>query len=143
VRARADRIEIGHDGRLAIVDYKTGPVPRNAEVARGLSPQLTIEALIAETGGFGSLPPGESALLLFWQLKGGDPAGEERNPIARDSDLRTFLDHAWDGLARLLAHFDNPETPYVPIPRPEIAPAYNDYEHLARIGEWWGTEGDA
>jgi ATP-dependent helicase/nuclease subunit B len=143
VRARADRIEIGHDGRLAIVDYKTGPVPRNAEVARGLSPQLTIEALIAETGGFGSLPPGESALLLFWQLKGGDPAGEERNPISRDSDLRTFLDHAWDGLARLLAHFDNPETPYVPIPRPEIAPAFNDYEHLARIGEWWGTEGEA
>jgi ATP-dependent helicase/nuclease subunit B len=142
VRARADRIEVMTDGRLGIVDYKTGPVPRG-EVARGLAPQLTIEALIAEAGGFPSLAPAESALLLFWQLKGGDPvAGEERDPVGRGGSLREFLAHAREGLARLIAHFDDPATPYVPIPRPEIAPVFNDYEHLARVGEWWGTEAE-
>jgi ATP-dependent helicase/nuclease subunit B len=139
IRARADRIEIGHDGRLSIVDYKTGPLPRDADVAAGLSPQLAIEALIAESGGFERLAAAESALLLFLQLKGGDPvAGEQRDPVR--GDLRALLADARDGLARLVAHFDEPDTPYVAIPRPEIAPAFSDYEHLARIGEWWGTE---
>jgi ATP-dependent helicase/nuclease subunit B len=144
IRARADRIEVDPSGSLAIVDYKTGPLPRSGDVARGLSPQLTIEALIAEQGGFPALPASRSTLLLFWQLKGGDPlAGEERDMVGRDGDLQHFLAEAKAGLARLLAHFDDPETAYVPIPRPEIAPTFNDYEHLARVGEWWGTEAEA
>jgi ATP-dependent helicase/nuclease subunit B len=145
VRARADRIEVGSDGSLAVVDYKTGPVPRNGEVARGLSPQLLIEALIAEGGGFERLPErSEASEILFWQLKGGDPlAGEERNPVGRDGNLRELLDHAHEGLLKLLSHFDDPATPYTPVPRPEIAPAFDDYEHLSRRGEWWGTEAEA
>ena len=139
IRARADRIEIGTDGRASIVDYKTGTLPRNSEVTQGIAPQLTIEALIAEGGGFGQLPAAETAALLFLQLRGGDPsAGDVRSPVA--GDLRPFLDEARAGLARLVAHFDNPATAYVPVPRPDIAPTYNDYAHLARIGEWWGTE---
>ena len=78
------------------------------------------------------MPAAESALLLFLQLKGGDPAaGEERHPVSA-RDLRDLLAQARDGLARLVAHFDDPATPYVPVPRPEIAPAFSDYEHLAR-----------
>jgi len=139
IRARADRIEIGQDGRVGIVDYKTGALPRSGDVATGLSPQLVIEALIAECGGFAHMPAAEAALLLFLQLRGGDPvAGEECDPVG--GDLRTLLAEARVGLARLVAHFDDPATPYVPVPRPEIAPAFSDYEHLARNGEWWGTE---
>ena len=47
---------------------------------------------------------------------------------------------AREGLSRLIAHFDDPATPYLPVPRPEVAPIFGDYEHLARLGEWWGTE---
>lgn len=145
VSARADRIEVGRDGSLAIVDYKTGRVPSGPEVARGLAPQLLVEALIAEAGGFGALPgPTAAAELLFWQLKGGEPeAGSERCPVPPGGELRDLLGHAREGLAKLLAHFDNPATPYVPIPRPEIALPFNDYDHLARTGEWWGTETEA
>ena len=108
-------------------------------MASGLSPQLTIEALIAESGGFAAVPAAEAGLLLFLQLKGGDPvAGSEHHPVG--SDLRGLLAEARDGLARLVAHFDDPATAYVPVPRPEIAPAFGDYEHLARNGEWAGTE---
>lgn len=144
VRARADRIEVGRDGRVGIVDYRTGSVPRSGDVACGLSPQLVIAALIAESGGFTALPPAETALLLFLQLKGGDPvAGDTRDPVGRNGDLRRLLTDARAGLGRLVAHFDDPTQPYVPVPRPEIAPAHNDYAHLARLGEWWGTEGPA
>ncbi len=44
LRARADRIERLADGRYAILDYKTGPVPTEKQVRIGLSPQLTLEA---------------------------------------------------------------------------------------------------
>ena len=85
------------------------------------------------------MPAAEAALLLFLQLKGGDPvAGNEHHPVG--SDLRCLLAEARAGLARLVAHFDDPATAYVPVPRPEIAPVFSDYEHLARNGEWSGTE---
>jgi ATP-dependent helicase/nuclease subunit B len=139
IRARADRVEIGHDGRIGLVHYRTGPLPRQAEIASGLAPRIVIEALIAESGGFAQLPAAASAQLLFLQLKGGDPAaGEERHAVS--GALPDLLAQARIGLARLVAHFDDPATPYVPVPRPEIAPVYSDYEHLARVGEWWGTE---
>ena len=50
--ARADRIEQRHDGRFAILDYKTGQPPTGKQVRMGLSPQLTLEAAILREGGF-------------------------------------------------------------------------------------------
>ncbi len=143
LRARADRIEIGRDGRITVVDYKTGPIPSGADVATGLSPQLSIEALIAEHGGFERVAQAEAALLLFVQLKGGEPlAGVEQEPLGANRDLRQVLTEAANGVTRLIAHFDDPANPYLPIPRPEIAPSFSDYEHLARVGEWVGTEAE-
>ena len=40
------------------------------------------------------------------------------------------------GLTALIAAFDLAETPYEARPRPDAAPAYSDYEHLARVREW-------
>lgn len=143
LRARADRIEVGRDGRIAVVDYKTGPIPAGGDVASGLSPQLSIEALIAERGGFERVDQAEAALLLFVQLKGNEPlAGVEQDPLGAKRDLRQVLVEAATGVERLIAHFDDPATPYLPIPRPDIAPAFSDYEHLARVGEWNGTEAE-
>ena len=44
---RADRIERRADGRLAILDYKTGAPPSQREVDAGLAPQLLLEACMA------------------------------------------------------------------------------------------------
>ena len=85
----------------------------------------------------------EAALLLFMQLKGSEPlAGVEQDPLGAKRHLRQILDEAATGVARLIAHFDDPTNPYLPIPRPDIAPSYSDYEHLARVGEWNGTEAE-
>ena len=43
---------------------------------------------------------------------------------------------ALEGLARLVARFDDPATPYHAVPRPDRAPAFSDYAHLARVKEW-------
>ncbi len=43
---------------------------------------------------------------------------------------------AREGLLALIGAFDRPDTPYLATPRPEWAPSWNDYEHLARTMEW-------
>ena len=47
-------------------------------------------------------------------------------------------EQAWAGLQRLLTQFADPTMPYLAAPRPQLAPRYSDYRHLARIG---GEEG--
>ena len=142
LKARADRIEIGRDGRLTIVDYKTGPVPSDKDVQLGLSPQLTIEAMIAERGGFAAVGRASAATLLYMQLKGSEAAPGTEVERAGDA-LRRLIDEAAAGIERLIAHFDDPATAYLPVPLPEIAPTHSDYDHLARAQEWLGTEGEA
>jgi ATP-dependent helicase/nuclease subunit B len=141
LKAQADRVEIGRDGRVTIVDYKTGPVPSDKDVRLGLAPQLTIEAMIAERGGFAQVGRADAATLLYMQLKGNEAApGAEFDRAG--GELRRLIDEAAAGVARLIAHFDDPTTAYLPVPLPEIAPTHSDYDHLARAQEWLGTDGE-
>ncbi|MCB1969373.1 MAG: double-strand break repair protein AddB [Geminicoccaceae bacterium] len=134
LRARADRVEIDREGHYNIIDYKTGNAPSQKDIASGISPQLTLSALIAEKGGFGgpALPPGE---LLYWALRGG----EDGNKVQPVKDIETLVEEAREGLKELIAYFRDPENGYPAVPRPEIAPVFSDYDHLARIDEWRGT----
>jgi len=131
--ARADRIEQQRDGRLVVVDYKTGSAPKGRDVKSGRQPQLPLEGAIAEAGGYHGLAPGEVAELAYWVLK---DEGEARPPVAEaPADL---IRDALAGLGRLIAHYDDPATPY---PARWAAPqerARGDYAHLARAEEWPG-----
>ena len=71
---RADRIELRAGLGLAILDYKTGTPPNQAEVDAGLAPQLLLEAAMAQAGAFGAELVGPAAELIYWHLSGGfDP----------------------------------------------------------------------
>jgi ATP-dependent helicase/nuclease subunit B len=101
-------------------------------VKQGLAPQLPLEAVIAQAGGFEGVPGGAVSALQYWRLSGGEPPGEIAPAKADPADLET----ARAGLARLIACFDDPETGYAAVPRPLQAPRFNDYAHLARLKEW-------
>ena len=60
--------------RLAIIDYKTGTPPSVDEVL-SLAPQLLLEALIAEAGGFENIPAGGVARLEYYHLSGRGEGG--------------------------------------------------------------------
>ena len=131
--AKADRIDRTGAGGLEIIDYKTGGVPPKKHVADGRRPQLSLEAAIAAAGGFGGVDAAEVAALAYWRLSGAETAGEI---TAIGGDAGKLAREAADGLLALVARFDDPATPYHPVPRPTLAPAWNDYAHLARHKEW-------
>jgi len=131
--AKADRIEAYADGRLAILDYKTGVLPLVRDVDDGYAPQLSLEAAIAAAGGFPGLAAAEATELAYWKLSGGEPPGQIRPVKSAPAELAAA---ALEGLARLVARFDDPATPYHAVPRPDRAPAFSDYAHLARVKEW-------
>ncbi|MFQ5972365.1 MAG: double-strand break repair protein AddB, partial [Alphaproteobacteria bacterium] len=131
--AVADRIDRLADGGIAIIDYKTGKAPGPKEVAAGFAPQLPLEAAIAVAGGFAEPGPSTVSELLYWQVRVGADAGPR--PSA-DEQPAVLAGQALAGFLALVAAFDDPATPYESRPRPEQAPRYSDYEHLARIKEW-------
>jgi ATP-dependent helicase/nuclease subunit B len=147
LEARADRIDRLVDGRLGIIDYKTGRVPTGPEIAAGFAPQLPLEAAIAEAGGFAGVDAAEVRELLHVRLTGGDPAGEaqlvdpkrDRKPIP----LPELIAASRAGLERLVERYRDPRMPYLARPRVRFVGERGRYDHLARVAEWsaGGDEG--
>lgn len=143
--AKADRIDIMADGSgVAIIDYKTGSIPAQKDIIAGISPQLPLEAAMIRAGGFKEIDQRMVGYLGHWSLTGKD-GGKEVKITENIDDL---ADAALSGLQDLIATFVNENTPYLSTPRPEAAPRFSDYRHLARIQEWAvldedGSEGEA
>lgn len=140
---RADRIDVEQDGRVTIIDFKTGRAPTAAQIAAQLTPQLPLEAVIARHGGFSRLSdPREAAELVHVVLRGlegrdeiesytghaprgGDPVTLEETIAEAEARLR--------GLVRAYA---DPNRGYLSRARPFRKTDHGDYDHLARVSEW-------
>jgi ATP-dependent helicase/nuclease subunit B len=137
LRARADRIERGADGRYAVLDYKTGSVPSAPQVRVGISPQLTLEAAILRGGGFGDIPAGVSvAELVYVSLKGGQPSGEQKTIDFKDGNADFHADRALAKLTEVATRFEDEQQPYLPLILTMWKTRYGAFDHLARVKEW-------
>jgi ATP-dependent helicase/nuclease subunit B len=137
IAAVADRIDRLATGELVLIDYKTGALPQKREVDNAVAVQLPLEGAIARDGSFtaenGPAISGTVAALEYWRLPGGEPAGK-RHPIGDDSP-DALIDGALMRVAALIDSFDDPATPYLPVPDPRWRPRYSDYFHLERLDE--------
>ncbi|MGH7211433.1 MAG: PD-(D/E)XK nuclease family protein, partial [Acetobacteraceae bacterium] len=134
---RADRIERRSDGRLAILDYKTGSVPGQGHVEAGLAPQLPLEAAMARAGAFGAAMAGETAELAYWHITGGFEPGKVKPLFKGDAAaIAEASGAAGVALRALIDAFDDPARCYLSQPHPARAPRFSDYGQLARVAEW-------
>ncbi len=142
--AKADRIDKNAFGNAAVIDYKTGTAPTQKNVHMGISPQLAIEAAILQEGGFENIRIDTPEKIQYWSLTGNEPAGNITNiKAAKDSSLSDLIETTLRGIDAITTLFDDPNTSYINIPNPDIAPAYQDYAHLGRVKEWSVADADA
>ena len=140
VSGRADRIESHADGRIVVIDYKTGTAPDQKLVRHGLAPQLPLLAAMAQDGAFGPDFAAAPRGLLYWRLTGGFEPGEEFAPLGADGvELAREVAAARQGLLDLIARFARAEQAYLAQPVPGRVPFRSDYAQLARVAEWAGV----
>jgi ATP-dependent helicase/nuclease subunit B len=134
VTARADRVDVFEDG-VSIADYKTGTPPSTNDATAKFDPQLLLEALIAEKGGFSGLAEMPVREACFVKLSGRDIAGDHK--VVRH--LQDKIRNAEDGIHRLLAAYADEHQAYNAV-IPESG--YGDYDLLSRWKEWSSRLGD-
>ncbi|HZP10633.1 MAG TPA: double-strand break repair protein AddB [Methyloceanibacter sp.] len=142
--ARADRIDLGEDGSVAIYDYKTGKPPEVKHVDGLSAPQLPLEAVIAEGGGFEGLGARPVNALVYIGASGRAEGGNERP--AGERPVSDLAHDARERLVKLVRRYNDPAMPYE-VKRRRGAPFthaydYDDYAQLARIQEWMTQEPD-
>lgn len=127
----ADRIDKLGTGTYEIVDYKTGVLPTEKDIYLGFSPQMALEGLILQRGGFEKL---EVATLkaVYWALQGGSEGGTIK-PL---KDYDTLVQDAAVGLEALLTYFHKDGAIYHACPWGDEKARFQDYRHLARVDEW-------
>lgn len=141
---RADRIEVTREGRLRIIDFKTGSPPSPAQVEKGFAPQLTLEAELAARAGFRDvIGPTPVEAVLYLKLH-HDPKGWAKNkPLAfGDSTLADVAARHLEGLLKHLDALRSGREAYVSRRAPEYIKYASPYDQLARVKEWASAGGD-
>lgn len=142
VHGRADRIDRRADGRLVVVDYKTGKPPSGKMVEQGFALQLGTLALIAADGGFAGVA-GDPDGFEYWSLgkdKGSETGfGYVSEPVSegRKAGLprAEFLSRTEDYLREAIARWIKGDEPFTARLNPDIG-GFNDFDQLMRLDEW-------
>jgi len=126
----ADRIEKLKDGTLNIVDYKTGGARSLKEIKTGKAPQLPVEGLIAEAGGFKDVAAATVSGMQYWAFK------DEQVRGIKGADSAGALAVTKEIVQNLINAYADEKQPYLVKPRPSDVGNSSDYDHLSRLDEW-------
>jgi len=127
--AKPDRIDEWPDGRLHIIDYKTGMPPSKPQQER-FAKQLLLQALMAHEGAFEALGPRDVARITYLGLGGG------ALKAATTEIDEALLDTVRDGFFALIRTYLDKDQGFSARRAVEKDGRSGDYDHLARFGEW-------
>ena len=135
---KVDRIDRLPDGKLAIVDYKTGQAPKPKAVNEGFALQLGLLSLIALGGGFGNVK-GEVGLHEYWSMaRKNRRIGYRWSPDGEEG-AAAFAARAYAHFAAAAEKWLLGDEPFKAKVEPAYAP-YEDYDALMRLEEWYGRD---
>lgn len=143
IHGRIDRIDRQADGKLVVIDYKTGGPPAKGKVNAGYALQLGLAGLLVETGGVKEVT-GEVGGYEYWSLaksKSGDFGYCEppfsKKPKDGEPDAETFVSFADGKASEAIAEHILSDVPFTAKLKPDYA-VYQDYDQLMRLDEWIG-----
>lgn len=123
-----DRIDRLPDGRLHIIDYKTGTPPTKA-AQKSFDKQLLLAAAMAERDAFKGLEGAQVALISY--------VGLGTSPKLEETDITPDVTgEVWEGLYRLIAHYLDEGSGFTARRAVQKERFEGDYDHLSRYGEW-------
>lgn len=96
IAARPDRVDADAQGRLTVVDYKSGNLPSWASVASGEKPQLAVEAWLLQQSGTAV------QAMALWGVKG---YGSKAFVVSEQAVSADLLATTEAGLRALVGHF--------------------------------------
>ncbi len=130
---KPDRIDALPDGRVHLIDYKTGSPPTSKQQDT-YEKQLRLTAVMVERGGFDGLGgPREVASYSYIGLGSGGKV--------EDTDLAGFdLEKEWSRFEELISRYARRTTGYAARRAVFSDRIEGDYDHLARYGEWQMTD---
>ena len=126
-----DRIDLLPDGRLHLIDYKTGAPPTKAQQTV-FDLQLHLAAAMAERGAFTPDPLEVSRVTYI-----GLGASEKVEETALTPDE---INTIWNRFVTLIKAYADPNTGYAARRAVFDLRSPGDYDHLARFGEWDMTD---
>ncbi len=128
LKGKPDRIDMLDDGRLLIIDYKTGDPPGKPE-QKHFDKQLYLAAAMAENGAFKGLDFAEVAKLAYVGVKSDfkvSPVDLEPGEIAQ----------VWEEFKELIAAYGRASRGYTARAAMKLEKSVSDFDHLSRYGEW-------
>lgn len=132
LEGRADRIDEASDGALFLYDYKTGALPTKPQ-REHFNKQLPLLAAIADRDGFEGLNRRKVIEADYIGL-GSDPRQEG------DRFEHGDLDKIWQELTELITAYMEPEKGFSSRRAVFETRWEQNYDHLARFGEWDETD---
>ncbi|MEM1376718.1 MAG: double-strand break repair protein AddB, partial [Pseudomonadota bacterium] len=148
---RGDRFDLRADGRVDILDIKTGSHPSPKQVQKQFAPQLPLEAAMLERGAFRDISNTTPGDLIYVKLgsrgevqpKVVGPWDVDEASKKKDLELTSteLAARDWNALVKLVKYYQDETKPYLSYPVPEKNRRWaGDYDHLARVAEWAGED---
>lgn len=128
----ADRIDKTGPNNVAIFDYKTGAPPSEKQQAK-FDKQLLIEAAMMEQGSFNHVGINSVDEAVFIGL-GSNPV-EVSAPLQKEPPAKVLNE-----LSQLIRAYLSDEQGFTSQRTIQSERERGDYDHLARFGEWDGTD---
>lgn len=125
---RLDRANVLPDGRVELIDYKTG-TPPSPKAEETFEKQLLLTALMVENGAFEALGAAEVARTQYIGLK--DPDSPQETEITPEK-----LQEVYAKFHHLITQYAKRSTGYISRRALQRDEEDRDYDHLARFGEW-------
>ncbi|WP_019223084.1 double-strand break repair protein AddB [Bartonella rattaustraliani] len=140
---RADRIDVLPEKMVEILDFKTSTPPSSKQVRELLFPQLALETALLMQGAFTDFQDLTPSNLFYIALNGKGKISPQSILLKKGEKEHQNAMHlgekAWKHLIALMDHYQNPQQGYLSHAVPMKKEYEDDYDHLARVWEWFNN----